>query len=256
MSYLDDDDIRVYIASAHSNAEMARALYKTLKDIGCEIVSKWTMRPIGWSPEEMPNEQKAVHDLSELQAANVFVGLMTPSSMTSHAEFGYALARGIPCFVVPILEPRPGCPVEDTDEFLCLNMLMYHPDVHRCGNEDEVIRKIHAMLRAKIVACDVCGRDMTREGGMLYCRCGAQRERSPMAWKDELIRGHQAFCSGVPIDKGDHVACPHCRNEWTRQDDGMMVLTVADPEDPPDEKDGSDNFVGDGNVLAPSDFEW
>jgi hypothetical protein len=227
MSYLDDDTLRVYIASAHGNADQASEFGKTLDEMGCEVVSKWTLRPVGWSPEEMPNEVKAVHDMSELQSANIFVGLMTPSSRTSHAEFGFALAKGIPCFVVPVLfGDRPGMPIEAEDDLFVFNMLMYHPDVHRCVDEDEAVRKIHAMLRAKIVACDVCGRDMIREGPILTCRCGSVRERSPMAWKDELIRGHQAFCGGIAVDNGESVFCPECNNEWTRQEDGRIFLQM------------------------------
>jgi len=253
VSYLDDDTLQIYIASAHSNAVQARNLGQLLDGFGCEVVSKWTLRPVGWSPDEMPNEVKAVHDLNELQAANLFIGLMTPSSLTSHAEFGYALARGIPCFVVPILQPQPGCPVVDTDEFLCLNMLMYHPDVFRCPTLDDLVNKVKAMLRAKIVACDVCTRDMKREGELLICRCGASRERSPMAWMDELIRGHQAFCTGVPIIEGDHVYCATCRCEWTRAEDGLFTVTVADPEEP---EDLAGDQIKDGKPLATDDFEW
>lgn len=222
MSYLDDDTLQVYIASAHGNAYAARDLAQRLEALGCEIVSKWTTRPLGWNTD-MSEEVRAVHDISELQSANIYVGLITEDSLTTHAEFGFALAKGVECFVTSV--DKEDLPFEEPSAHL--DLLMYHPDVHRCESTADIVERLFLLLRAKIVACDVCGRDMVRQGGMLECKCGATRERSPMAWMDELQRGHQATCSQVPLIVEDKVVCAACQGEWQREDSGEIVFTAT-----------------------------
>lgn len=218
MSYIDDDVLRVYVASAHTNHERANLMSGELLGLGCEVVSEWTTRPIGWTGSENDNQDRAEKDIEELRKANVYVGLITADSLTSHAEFGFALASGYPCFVCI------------DDHYGMLNMLMFHPDVMLCDDADDIIRRIKMLVKAKVVACDVCGADMKRVGDLLRCRCGASRERSPLAWKDELIRGHRAFCAGTPIDKGETVHCKGCGCEWSRDSSGLFHVEVVLPE--------------------------
>jgi len=218
MKYLNDDTLRVYVASSHDNVAHARALAERLREIGCEIVSKWTERSTGWSIDIERNVVRARFDVDELRQANIFVGLITDMSRTSHAEFGFAMAAGMPCFVVSL----------HGDHW---NLLMYHPDVHRLPSENSLVERLFMLVKAKIVACDVCGRDMARtmrDGeSLLTCSCGASRIASPMAWKNELIKGHQAVCSNVAEDKGDFVFCSVCQAEWHRRDDGSIERVMV-----------------------------
>lgn len=98
--------MKVYIAASFKNREGAKAWKDGLEAKGMTITSRWIENHLeDLDPlTDVQRAQEAVHDLEDIDAADVLLFLNTPeipsTSGGQHLEMGYALAKGKPVYLV------------------------------------------------------------------------------------------------------------------------------------------------------------
>lgn len=227
LNFMDDDQVRVYVAAGHTAANEARVLAQALEAMGAVIVSQWfSARPVSGEDQpvaqvydnEADNAEAAEADICELDQANLFIGIYNADSRASHAEFGYAFAKGMPCFVTSLPEvDRP--PLKGRKEGThYLNMIHWHPGVNIFPDMTSILDSVKPLIKAKQITCEVCFKRMAKSRDLWRCRCGATREMTSLLWKEEAVMEHvKSGCRGVIVMEEHRVWCPKCSGEWRSQ---------------------------------------
>lgn len=146
---------RVYIASAHPAADMARDMESALQAIGYDVVSTWYHLPVGYEDCEF----KAIKDCVEIYGSDILVALAEEGSGGGfHNEVGYAMGVGKPVIIVGdsvgMLGYHPA--VEHLDFHTCINLMIQLNDPVRLSEWTQAFRR--TMLQKQMARRCQCGR--------------------------------------------------------------------------------------------------
>jgi nucleoside 2-deoxyribosyltransferase len=104
-----ESTMKVYLAGPYQNKEQIKTCAAEVREAGIIVTSSWLNEPhkptVG--PQDLTYEQNqkyAIQDIMDVRSAEIFVLFTEPTKTIfragRHVEFGVAVERGMPIFVV------------------------------------------------------------------------------------------------------------------------------------------------------------
>lgn len=95
---------KVYVAAPWARKDRAKEVKYQLEQAGFNVVSKWidfeADPTIVYDYPEQIMETEAQKDIADLNCAEVVLYLNLQKSEGKATELGYALAKGLPCYII------------------------------------------------------------------------------------------------------------------------------------------------------------
>lgn len=101
--------MKIYLAAPYQRKDFINLLATELRKLGLEVTSSWLNEPhsSNTQPQELTEEKRreyAIQDVIDIRRADIFVLFTDPSKTITragrHVEFGIALERGMPIYVI------------------------------------------------------------------------------------------------------------------------------------------------------------
>ena len=127
--------MKFYIAARWSLKQKVRAIHKSLKRIGHEVVGDWTLhKPIKpYDQNKILSKQYSIEDIQGVRDCDIFLLLSSENGTGMYIELGAAILSHL----------EHGKPkIYIIGNYNSRSMFYFHPSVNRRKNLDEVLNEI------------------------------------------------------------------------------------------------------------------